>query len=66
MGLLPDVLASPLARLEPYGMLILIGVLLILPMVGAQFGLDLSVVSRVIFAVTNEVIEAILWVTGRT
>jgi Zn-dependent protease len=66
VGLVPDVLASPLARLEPYGMLILIGVLLILPMVGAQFGLDLSVVSRVIFAVTNEVIEAILRVTGHT
>jgi hypothetical protein len=47
-------------------MLILIGVLLILPMVGTQFGLDLRVVSRVIAAVTNEVIEAILWVTGHT
>src|SRR6267154_3966907 len=28
VGLLPDVLASPLARLEPYGMMILIGILL--------------------------------------
>ena len=64
MGLLPDVLAAPLARLEPYGMIILIGVLLILPMVGTQFGLDLSVVSRVIAVVTNDVIEAVLWVTG--
>jgi hypothetical protein len=64
VGLLPDVLAAPLARLEPYGMIILIGVLLILPMVGTQFGLDLSVVSRVIAVVTNDVIEAVLWVTG--
>ena len=45
-------------------MMILIGVLLILPMVGAQFGLDLSVVSRVVAVVTNQVIAIILWVTG--
>jgi Zn-dependent protease len=64
VGLLPDVLAFPLSRLEPYGMIILIGLLLILPMIGGQFGLDLSVVSRVVGTVTNEVIGIILWVTG--
>jgi Zn-dependent protease len=63
-GLLPDALASPLARLEPYGMMILIGVLFILPMIGAQFGLDFSVVSHVISTVTSEVIGVILLVTG--
>jgi hypothetical protein len=66
VGLLPDALASPLARLEPYRMLILIGLLLILPLVGAQFGLDLSVVSRVVCTVTNEIIAMILWNTGHT
>jgi Zn-dependent protease len=64
VGLLPDALAAPLARLEPYGMLILIGVLIVLPVVGAQFGLDLSVVSRGVGLVTNEIIGIILWVTG--
>lgn len=64
VGLLPDALASPLARLEPYGMMILIGVLFILPMIGAQFGLDFSVVSHVISTVTSEVIGVILLVTG--
>ena len=64
VGLLPDALASVLARLEPYGMIILIGVLFILPMIGAQFGLDLSFVSQVISIVTSEVIGAILMVTG--
>ncbi|MDE2472871.1 MAG: site-2 protease family protein, partial [Bradyrhizobium sp.] len=34
VGLLPNVLAAPLSRLEPYGMLILIGFLILLPMVG--------------------------------
>jgi Zn-dependent protease len=66
VGLLPDALASPLAWLEHYGMLILIGLLLILPLVGAQFGLDLSVVSRLVGTVTNEIIGMILWITGHT
>jgi Zn-dependent protease len=66
VGLLPDGLASPLARLEPYGMVILIGVLFILPVIGAQMGLDFSLVSHVVAAVTNEVIEFILLVTGNT
>ena len=59
-------LASPLARLEPYGIMILIGILFILPMIGAQMGLDFSVVSNVVAAVTNEVIAVILRVTGHT
>jgi Zn-dependent protease len=64
VGLLPDVLASALARLEPYGIMILIGVLFILPMIGAQMGLDFSIVSHVVAAVTDEVIAVILLVTG--
>ena len=54
VGLLPNALASPLARLEPYGMLILIALLFILPMLGAQFGVDLSIVSRVIAPPNSE------------
>lgn len=64
VGLLPAGLALPLARLEPYGMMILIGVLFILPVIGAQIGLDLSVVSHVIAVVTREVIAVILRLTG--
>jgi len=64
VGLLPNGLALPLARLEPYGIVILIGVLFILPMIGAQIGLDLSIVSHVIAVVTSEVVAVILWLTG--
>jgi len=64
VGLLPDGLALPLARLEPYGIMILIGVLFILPMFGAQIGLDFSIVSHVIAVVTSEVVAAILRPTG--
>jgi len=64
VGLLPNAIGSPLARLEPYGMIILIGLLFILPMIGAQMGLDFNVVSRSIAAVTNAVISVILRITG--
>jgi Zn-dependent protease len=64
VGLLPNALALPLARLELYGMIILISVLFILPMIGAQIGLDFSIVSYVIAVVTNEVVAVILWLTG--
>ena len=64
VGLLPDALAFPLARLEPYGMMILIGILFILPMIGAQMGLDFSIVSHVIAAVTSGVVAIILRLTG--
>src|SRR5207248_11082849 len=46
VGLLPPPLAAPLARLEPFGMLILIGILIVLPLAGSQFGLNLDVISR--------------------
>jgi Zn-dependent protease len=64
VGLLPDRIALPLARLEPYGIMILIGVLFILPMIGAQTGLDFSIVSRVIAAAVSGVVEVILRLTG--
>jgi hypothetical protein len=66
IGVLPDAVAAPLARLEPYGMLILIGLLLVLPVVGAQLGIDLSIVSQVIASSTSAIIDAILRLTGNT
>ncbi|MGC2222834.1 MAG: site-2 protease family protein [Methylocella sp.] len=66
VGLLPDLLAAPLARLEPYGMLILIGLLFLVPMLGVQMGVDLSIVSRVGGVVTETIINAIVWITGNS
>ena len=62
--MLPDALASPLARLEPYGLVILIGVLFILPLLGAQLGIDLNFVWHLVQRATNLIIDAILWLTG--
>ena len=64
VGLLPDGLAMPLARLEPYGLPLLIGVLFILPILGAQFGINLSVVSQFVASATYAIIRAILVLTG--
>jgi Zn-dependent protease len=66
VGLLPNVLAAPLSRLEPYGLLILIGILLLLPMLGSQLGLNLDVISTIVRTVTGYVIQLLLLVTGNT
>jgi Zn-dependent protease len=66
VGLLPRALALPLSRLEPFGMLILIGVLILLPLAGSQFGLNLDVISAILRTVTGYVIRLILIVTGNT
>ena len=64
VGLLPRVLAIPLSRLEPYGMLILIGILIVLPVVGTQFGLNLDVISEILRTSTGYVIRLLVLLTG--
>ena len=66
VGVLPNALARPLSRLEPYGLLLLIGLIIFLPLLGAQFGLNLSFVSQLIAHSTNAVVGVILWLTGNT
>ncbi|UGA46197.1 site-2 protease family protein [Bradyrhizobium quebecense] len=66
VGLLPRPLAVPLARLEPYGMLILIGLLILLPVIGRQIGLNLDVISTILRTLTGYVINALLLITGNT
>jgi Zn-dependent protease len=64
VGLLPRALAMPLARLEPFGMLILIGLLILLPLAGSQFGLNLDVISMILRESTGYVLRLLLMVTG--
>jgi Zn-dependent protease len=64
VGLLPDGLAFPLARLERFGMPILIGLLIILPMVGQQMGMDLNIVARLISGPAGAIIDFIIKLTG--
>ena len=66
VGLLPRPLAAPLARLEPYGMLILIGFLILLPLAGSQFGLNLDVISTILRTATGFILRIVLFLTGNT
>jgi Zn-dependent protease len=60
VGLLPGFLGRLLARLEPYGMLILLTLLLFRPLLGAQMGVDLNLVSRLITGPIEAIVRAIL------
>jgi Zn-dependent protease len=64
VGLLPNVLAKKFARVEPYGLMILIGLLIVLPLLGSQLGINLNFVSHLISVGANAVIQTILWLTG--
>jgi Zn-dependent protease len=66
VGLLPDLLARRLAHLERHGMLIMIGLLFILPMIGAQFGTNLDVVGWLLRGPVDWTIGIILRLTGLT
>jgi len=65
VGLLPDALALPLARLERYGMLILLLFLFVLPYIGAQTGHNLNVLAWLIGAPTEALIRFVLAITGQ-
>jgi Zn-dependent protease len=66
VGILPKAIAGPVARLEPYGLAILIGLLIILPMLGAQLEIDLNFVSHLIAIGTGAIINAIIHITGNS
>jgi Zn-dependent protease len=64
VGLLPNFLALPLARLEPYGMIILVAALLVLPVLGTQMGVDLNILPHLITGPVEAIIRAIVRLTG--
>jgi Zn-dependent protease len=64
MGVLPSSLARLLSRAEPYGMLMLIGLIFVLPLLSAQFGINLDPISKLLMTSTNAVLGIILRLTG--
>ncbi|MGO9400605.1 MAG: site-2 protease family protein [Xanthobacteraceae bacterium] len=66
LGVLPPAVAAPLARLEPYGIAVLISLFIVLPILGAQLGIDLSFISRALAVSTGAIIDAIVRLTGNT
>lgn len=59
VGLLPDGLARPLARLERWGLLIILGLVFVLPIIGRQAGMKLDVFSVIVGTPTDWLIRAI-------
>jgi Zn-dependent protease len=64
VGLLPNTLAAPLARLAPYGMWIVLGVLFLLPMLAARAGVNLNLFAAIITRPAGALIDVILHLTG--
>jgi Zn-dependent protease len=55
VGLLPGALAFPLAKLEPYGMWLVIGLLLIVPLVTYQLGNTIDLFSMILRPVVDAI-----------
>jgi len=64
VGLLPISLAAPLAKLERHGILILVALLVLVPMIGASWGIDLNLVALAMQRPVNWLLAAIQWATG--
>lgn len=64
VGLLPRALALPLARLERYGLLIVIALLFLVPWVGRELGQDINVVATVIGKPVMILLDLVTRLTG--
>ncbi len=64
VGLLPAPLAWRFAKIEPYGLLILLGFVFVLPLAGQNLGFDLNFFGRFIAYAAGAVVNAILHLTG--
>jgi Zn-dependent protease len=63
-GLLPTPLAVPFARIEPYGLFIIIGALFLLPFIGDKLGLDLDVFRWLVGVPVNWMMHGIFHLMG--
>ena len=66
VGLLPLPLARGLARTEKYGILLMLGILIALPWLGSQIGVDLDLFAWIILPIADAVINFIATVAGLT
>lgn len=64
VGLLPDVLARPLSRLEPYGIFIILGVVFVLPLLGSTVGLDLGIMEWLVIGPSQWISRTLFALVG--
>ena len=65
LGLLPGKLAVSYAKLERYGMAIIIGLLIVPPLIGMQIGMKLDLLPWLILTPVDILIDSILTLAGR-
>ena len=65
VGLLPDSLARPLSRVEPFGIFILIGALFLLPYFGSTLGVDINIFHWLVGTPYRFLMELIATLTGQ-
>jgi Zn-dependent protease len=63
-GILPVPLAIRYARIEPYGLMILLGLLFIVPMVGRQLGLALNPVAEIMLPAISAIYRLVMSAAG--
>ena len=64
VGLLPRTLGSRLARVEPYGIMILLIALIGLPVLGQAMGMNLNLLQRLLLPPIEFLYNGILTITG--
>jgi Zn-dependent protease len=64
VGLLPDAIARPLSRLEPYGFFIILALVFLLPPLGRTLGIDLGIMDRLVIAPAEWLSRAIFALVG--
>jgi Zn-dependent protease len=64
LSVMPGVLARPYAKLERFGLLILLGIIFLLPMLGRQLGVDLNVFRWLVGVPLAYVMPMFRWVAG--
>lgn len=64
VGILPRSLAMPLARMEQYGILVLIGALFLLPLLGREIGVDLNVFSWIMGPLVDWALNLVAALSG--
>ncbi len=64
VGLLPIRFSLVLARLERYGLLIVIGLIFVLPFIGRSIGVDMSIISWVVGPTVGVLYDTVVALTG--
>jgi len=64
VGLLPDSLARPLARLERHGFAVLLALFFVLPWLGSQLGRNWSIFQALILPATRWLRELVFLLAG--